>query len=108
MINFDDYTNENKTEHNSKSRSSMQILTIGDSGSEKTNALLNLMNNQPAIDKMHLYAKNPYETKCQYLINKRWKVGLKHYNDLKAFIEYSNDMQDVYKKYWRIQSWNNN
>ena len=33
----------------------------------------------------------------QYLINKREKVGLNHFNDLKAFIEYSNDMQDVYK-----------
>ena len=42
-------------------------------------------------------AKDPYEAKCQYLINKREKVGLNHYDDRKAFIEYSNDMQDVYK-----------
>ena len=35
--------------------------------------------------------------KYQYLINKREKVGLNHVNDPKAFIEYSNDMQDVYK-----------
>ena len=35
--------------------------------------------------------------KYQYLINKREKVGLNHFNDPKAFIEYSNDMQDVYK-----------
>ena len=33
----------------------------------------------------------------QYLINKREKVGLNHFNDPKAFMEYSNDMQDVYK-----------
>ena len=45
----------------------------------------------------HLYAKDPYETKYQYLINKREKVALNHFNDLKAFMEYSNDMQDVYK-----------
>ena len=35
--------------------------------------------------------------KYQYLINKRENVGLNHFNDLKAFMEYSNDMQDVYK-----------
>ena len=46
---------------------------------------------------MHLYAKDPYEAKYQYLINKCEKVGLKHYDDPKAFTEYSNDMQDVYK-----------
>ena len=46
---------------------------------------------------MYLYAKDPYETKYQYLINKREKVGLDHFNDLKAFMEFSNDIQDVYK-----------
>ena len=55
------------------------------------------LKNQPDIDKLYLYAKDPYEAKYQYLINKREKVGLKHYDDAKAFIEYSNDMQDVYK-----------
>ena len=35
--------------------------------------------------------------KYQYLINKRGKVGLNHFNDPKSFMEYSNDMQDVYK-----------
>ena len=44
-----------------------------------------------------MYAKDPYESKYQYLINKREKVGLNHYDDTKAFIEYSNDMQVVYK-----------
>ena len=41
--------------------------------------------------------KIQYEEKYQYLINKRKKVGLKHYDDPKSFIEYSNDMQDVHK-----------
>ena len=59
--------------------------------------LLNLINHQPDIDKMYLYAKDLYEAKYQFLINKRENVGLKHWNDSKAFIEYSNDMQDVYK-----------
>ena len=58
---------------------------------------MNLINNQPDIDKIYLYAKDSYETKYQYLINKREKVGLKHFNDPKVFMEYSNDMQDVYK-----------
>ena len=63
----------------------------------KTNALLNLINNQTDIDKIYVYAKDPYEDKYQFLINKRESTGLKHFNDPKAFIEYSNDMQDVYK-----------
>ena len=58
---------------------------------------MNLINNQPDIDKIFLYAKDPYETKYQYLINKSEKVGLNHFNDPKAFMEYSNDMQDLYK-----------
>ena len=58
---------------------------------------MSLIKNQPDIDKIHLYAKDPYEAKYQYLINKRKKVVLSYYDDLKAFMEYSNDMQDVYK-----------
>ena len=44
-----------------------------------------------------MYAKDPYEAKYQYLINKRERVGINHFNDPKAFIDYSNDMHDVYK-----------
>ena len=101
MINSDDYTNENITKHNLKwsyiPDHPYRILIIGGSGSGKTNALLNLINNQPGIDKIYLYAKDPYEKKNQYLINKRENVGLNHFNDPKAFMEYSNDTQDVYK-----------
>ena len=49
---------------------------MGGSGSGKTNALLNLINHQPDIDKMYLYGKDPYEEKYQLLINKRKKVDL--------------------------------
>ena len=66
-------------------------------GTGKTNALLNFIHNQPDIDKIYLYAKDLYEDKYQYLINKRESVELKHFNDPKAFIEYSNYMHDVYK-----------
>ena len=54
MINFDDYTNENQTDRNLKwpyiPDHSCRILIIGGSGSGKTNALLNLINNHPDID----------------------------------------------------------
>ena len=107
-MNFDDYTNENKTQHNLKWPSipdhSYRILIIGGSGSGKTNALLNLINNQPDIDKIYLYAKDPYEAKYQYLINKREKVGLNHYGDPKPFIEHSNDIQDVYKNIYEYNT----
>ena len=101
MINFDDYANENKTQHNLKwpyiPDNPYRILIIGGSGSVKTNALLNLINNLPDIDKIYLYAKDLYEAKYQYLINKRESTGLKRFNDPKVFTEYSNYMQDVYK-----------
>ena len=109
MINFDNYTNENKIGHNPKwpyiPDHPYRILIVGGSGSEKTNALLNLINNQPDIDKIYPYARDTYEAKYQYLINKREKVGLDHFKDPRAFIEYSNDMQDVYKN---IQDYNPN
>ena len=65
MNNFDDYVNENKAEHNLKwpyiPDQPYKILIIEGCGSGKTNALLNLINKQPDIDKIHLYAKYPYE-----------------------------------------------
>ena len=68
MINFDEYTNENKVNHNPNgiyiSDHPYRIVIIGDSGSGKTNTLLNLINNQPDIDKIYLYAKDPYEEKA--------------------------------------------
>ena len=101
MINLDDIVNENKNKHNKNwpyiPDHPFRILIIGGSGSGKTNVLLNLIENQPDIDKIYLYAKDPYEAKYQYLINKREGVGINHFNDPKAFIEYSNDMHDVYK-----------
>ena len=56
---------------------------------EKTNSLFNLINQQPDIDKIYLYTKDPYEAKrYQVLINRRESVGLKHFNDTKVFIDY--------------------
>ena len=100
MINFDDYANKNKAKHNLKRLyipdHPYRLLIIEGSGSGKTNALLNLINNQSDIDKIYLYAKDPYEAKYQFLINKRESTGLKHFHGPKAFIEHLNDMQYVY------------
>ena len=101
MINFDDYANENRTAYNKNwpciPDHPYRILIIVDSGSGKTNLLLNLIKNQPDIDKIYLYARDPYESKYQYLINKREDVGINHFNNPKAFVDYSNYMHDVYK-----------
>ena len=75
MIKFVDVTKENIKEHNLNWQQipayPYRILIIGGSGSGKTNALLNLINHKPVIDKIYLYAKDPYEEKHQLLINKR-------------------------------------
>ena len=67
MINFDNYVNENKTKHNKNwpyiPDHPYRILIIGVLESGKTNLLLNLTENQPDIDKIYLYAKDPYESK---------------------------------------------
>ena len=96
MINFDKSTNENRMNYNPNwphiPDYPYRILIIGGSGSGKTNTLLNLINNQPDIDKIYLYAKDPYDDKYQLLIKKRESIGLRHFNSPKAFIEYSSDM----------------
>ena len=107
MINFDDYANESKTQHNLKwpyiPDHPYRILIIGGSESGKINALLNLINNQRDIDKIYLHAKDPYKAKYQRLIRKHRIKN--HFGHPKAFIEYSNDMQDVYKN---INEYNEN
>ena len=64
---------------------------------EKKKVVVNLISHQPDIDKIYLYAKNPNEAKHNLFINKRKCVGLKHYNHSKAFIEYSNDIDDIFE-----------
>ena len=78
---------------------------MGCSRSGKTNAFLNLINHEPDIDTIYLYAKDPYEAKYQWLINKRESTGLKYLSDSKTFIEYSNDMHDINKN---IEEYNPN
>ena len=54
------------------------------------------MKHQTYTDKGFVYFQVPYESKYRYLIKKAWKVYLKHFNDPKIFMEYSNDMKDIY------------
>ena len=54
--------------------------------------MMNLTNHQSDIYKIQSNPKNPYEAKYQFVINILEKEGLRHYNNTKAFIEYSTDM----------------
>ena len=101
MINLDSITNENNKEHNENwpyiSDHPYRILIIGGSRSRKTNALINLINEQDDIDKIYLYARDLSELKYEILIKNRGNVGIKHFDDPNAFIECSNTMDDVYE-----------
>ena len=55
------------------------------------------MNNEPGINNFFLYAKNLYEAKYQLPINKRESTSLTYLNHSKVFIEYSDDLDDIYK-----------
>ena len=79
------------------SRSSVQNFDNWCSGSEKTNALLNLISQQDNIDKIYLYAKDLSEPKYEFWIKKREDVGIKDLHDSNAFIECSNTMDDIYQ-----------
>ena len=75
----------------------MQILIIGGPAFEKTNSVFDLNTYQTDIGKIYFYTKDPFEAKHYFLIDKRESTELKHLNDSKVFIKYSNDMVDIYK-----------
>ena len=95
MLNLDNIVSNNNAGFSEDNDSSFRMLIIGPSGSGKTNTLLHLINNLHPIDKIYLYAKDIHEPKYEYLINKREQVGIKNLNGPHAFIEYSDDMNDV-------------
>ena len=101
MFHFDYITKEDIKQHNRNwpeiPDHPYKILIVGSSGSRKTNALLNLINKESDIEKIYLFAIDSYEEKYQLLINKRESTGLKYLNDSEVFIEYSNDIDDIYK-----------
>ena len=94
-INLDDVLKEETKEHSNWSQipDPYIILRIRGSASGKKK----LLSQQPNIGKVYLYAKDPYEAKYQFLIHNKQSTGLKHFNDFKAFIEYCNNMDDIYK-----------
>ena len=66
--------------------------------------LFNLIKHQrPYIDEIYLYAKDPFEFKCQLLINEREKVGIKNLRKLKVFIDYSQTIDGFYEN---LESYN--
>ena len=68
-----------------------RILIIGGSDTGKQIKQLD-------IDEIYFYTKDSYESKYQILINKIECTGLKDFNDSKAFIEYLDNMVDIYEK----------
>ena len=95
MLNLDNIVSNKNTSSSKDNNWPFRMLIIGPSGSGKTNTLLHLINNLHPIDKTYLYAKDIHEPKYEYLINKREQAGIKNLNDSQAFIEYSDDMNDV-------------
>ena len=93
MLNLDNIVSNKKIKENNNWP--FRMLIIGPSGSGKTTTLLHLINNLHPIDKIYLYAKDIREPKYEYLINKREQAEIKNLDDPKAFIEYSDDMNDV-------------
>ena len=61
------------------------------------NALVNLINYEPDIDKTYLYAKDLCKARYQFLIKKSEDIQTKHLNGSKTLIEYSNNVWDVFK-----------
>ena len=102
MINLDSITNENNNrKHNEKwsyiPDHPYKILKIGGSGSGKTNALINLINEKKNIDKIYFYARDLSEPMYEYLIKKRKDAKIKHLNNPNPFIECSNTTNNVYE-----------
>ena len=95
MLNLDGIVSNKKKSSSEHNDLPFRMLIIGASSSGKTNTLFHLIDKFHPIDKIYLYAKDTDEEKYQYLINKREQAGIKNLNDPHAFIEYSNDMNDV-------------
>ena len=102
MIIFDDVREENRNERKPSwppiSDCPFRILLISGSETRKANALLDLVINQPHVDYIYLYVKDPFEAKYQLLIKKCKNVGLTYCNNFKAFTEYFNDINNIDKK----------
>ena len=89
MINLDSITNENDKKCNQIwpyiPDHPYRIIIIGGSGSRKTNALINLINEQNDIDKAYLYARDLNDPKYEYLTKRREDAEIKHLDNPNAF-----------------------
>ena len=89
-INFNEVLGENTQQHNTRwlhiPDHSHRKLVVGGSRLGKMSVLLNLINHQSHIHKTHLYAKDLYESRYQFLIQKWQDVGMKHFKDSNTFI----------------------
>ena len=95
MLNLDNIVSNKNMSSSQGNNWPFRMLIIGPSGSGTTNTLLHLINYLHPIDKIYLYAKDLHEPKYEYLNNKREQAGIKNLNDPHAFIEYSDDMNNV-------------
>ena len=101
---LDSITNESNKEYNEKwlfiPDHPYRILIIGGSGSGKTNALLNSMKEQDAIDKMFLYAKDLSEPKenIDYYNLRRQRKVLIAFDDMVANIMTNKKFQGIIKE----------
>ena len=109
MIKFDDVVKEDTKKHNPNWPEipdyPYRVFIFGGFESVKKSSLFNQINQQPDTDKMYLFTEYRNKAKYQFLIKKREDVGTKHFNDLKAVIEYSNHIVDIYKN---IEDYNPN
>ena len=105
MISFDNVTKENIKEHTPNWPQtpdySYRILIIGGSGACRTSWLFNFISQQPDVNKIKIHMKK----NIRFLINKRESAELKHLSDSTVIIEYSNDMDNIYKN---IEKYNPN
>ena len=56
-----------------------------------------IKNQQPDIDRIYLYIKDPFESKYQLLINGKERVGIEILKNPKTFIDYSQTIDDAYE-----------
>ena len=76
------------------------VFIIGGTRSGKTNVLVNLIKHQwPDIEKICLYVKESFKSKYQLFINRRKKAGISCAKNSKAFIDYSQIIDNVYKNF---------
>ena len=74
------------------------LLIAGGYGCGKENALLSLIKHEPDIEKIYLYATDPYETEYNLLINKTENTSTKYFNESTSFIESSNKIDKECKR----------